>query len=268
MLSTFALHPAASKHIIARAVVKLPEVQQALARGRIVLGSGTTNIEVYEQLLGVRLEDKDRGVAGVITQKVSCITDPNVRYGNWCIENGKILEADWVEFLKGFKPGDVYIKGANAVDAAGDVGVLTANELGGTIGQAIGILRSRGITPIFPVGLEKMIPSCKQAERVMGIFKDEFNLGIKVGFMALSNIRLITEIEAIKILLGIEAVHVASGGVGGMEGSVVLAAECKSQEEAHVLLAMVKKANKISPLKINKRKCSECDLPCYFREKN
>lgn len=268
MLSTFALHPAASKHIIAQAVTKLPEVQRALKSGRIIVGSGTTNIEVLEQLLDIKLDDKTRGVAGVITQKVSCITDPDTRYGNWCIENGKMLEADWIEFLRGFNRGDVFIKGANAVDPAGNVGILTANDLGGTIGQAIGILRSRGITPIFPVGLEKMIPSCQQAESVMGIYRDEYNLGIKVGFMALSNIRLVTEIEALKILLGIDAVHVASGGVGGMEGSVMLAADCKSGQEAEALLAMVKKANKISPLKINKRKCAECNLPCYFREKN
>ncbi|NLB52848.1 MAG: hypothetical protein GX808_07905 [Syntrophomonadaceae bacterium] len=268
MLSTFALHPAASKHIIARAVVKLPEVQQALKNGRIIVGSGTTNINVLEQLLNISLEDKSRGVAGVITQKVSCITDPDNRYGNWCIENGKLIEADWLDFLDGFKPGDVFIKGANAVDPTGDVGVLVANSQGGTIGQAIGALRARGIIPIFPVGLEKMIPSCKQAEKVMGIYKDEYNLGIKVGFIALSNTQLITEIEALKILFGIDAIQVAAGGVGGMEGSVVLAADCESEAQAKDLLNLVKKANRISPLKINKRKCSECNLPCYFREKN
>jgi hypothetical protein len=35
----------------------------------------------------------------------------------------------------------------------------------------------------------------------MGTFKDEYNLGIKVGFMALSNTYAVTEIEALKILL-------------------------------------------------------------------
>lgn len=267
MLSTFALHPAASKNLIAKAVVKLPEVQAAFKKGRLIIGSGTTNIDVLEQLSGIILENKSRGVAGVITQKVSCITDPDDRDGNWCIEDGKLIEADWLEFLNGFQPGDVFIKGANAIDPAGNVGVLLANSLGGTIGQAIGILRSRGITPIIPVGLEKMIPSCYQAEKVMGIFKDEYNLGIKVGYMALSNTQVITEIEALKILCGIDAVQVASGGVGGMEGSVFLAADCESEAQANNLLDLVKAANRISPLKINKRKCSTCNLPCYFGDK-
>ena len=56
MLSTFALHPAASKNLIAKAVVKLPEVQAAFKKGRLIIGSGTTNIDVLEQLSGIILE--------------------------------------------------------------------------------------------------------------------------------------------------------------------------------------------------------------------
>lgn len=265
MLSTFALHPAASKNLIARAVVKLPEVQTAFAKGRIIIGSGTTNIDIFEQLTGTKITNKEPHVAGVITQKAACITEPEGRYGSWCIEKGQLVEADWLEFLGSFQPGDVFIKGANAIDPEGDVGILMANPLGGTIGQGIGILRSRGIVPIIPVGLEKMIPSCREAEKVMGIFKDEFNLGIKVGFMALSNAYVITEITALKILFGIDVVQVAAGGVGGMEGSVFLAAQCESELQAQKLLDLIKQINRIAPLKINKRKCSTCDFPCYFR---
>ncbi len=264
MLSTFALHPAAAKNLIAQAVVKLPAVQAAYEKGRILIGSGTTNIDVFELLTGTKIVKKEAHVAGVVTQKAACITDPEDRYGSWCIENGQLIKADWLEFLNNFQAGDVFIKGANALDPIGDVGILTANSMGGTIGQAIGILRSRGITPIIPVGLEKMIPSCREAEKVMGIFKDEYNLGIKVGFMALSNTYAITEIEALKILFDIKAVPVAAGGVGGMEGSVMLAADCESEEQGKILLDTIKKCNQIAPLKINKRKCSTCDFPCYF----
>jgi hypothetical protein len=43
--------------------------------------------------------------------------------------------------------------------------------------------------------------------------------------MPLVNARIITEIEAIAILTGAKATHVASGGIGGNEGSVVLSIE-------------------------------------------
>jgi len=38
MLTTFAIHPAASKQLIARATAALPEVQWALEHGRIFIG--------------------------------------------------------------------------------------------------------------------------------------------------------------------------------------------------------------------------------------
>lgn len=267
MLSTFALHPAGAKKLIAKAVAKLPEVQSAFKKGRILIGNGTTNLDVFEQLTGEKVAIKETHVSGVITQKAACMTDPEIRTSGWCIENGRLLQTDWLEFLSGFQLGDVFIKGANAIDPAGDIGILIGNPMGGTIGQAIGILRSRGITPIVPVGLEKMIPSCRAAEKAMGIFKDEFNLGLKVGYMALSNTKVITEIEALKILFDIDAIHAGAGGVGGMEGSVFLAAACDSAQQAEYLLTTIKELNRTPPLKINKLKCATCSLPCHFRNK-
>ena len=41
----------------------------------------------------------------------------------------------------------------------------------------------------------------------------------------LTGAKVVTEITALNILAGVEAVHVASGGVSGSEGAVVLVAE-------------------------------------------
>ncbi len=43
--------------------------------------------------------------------------------------------------------------------------------------------------------------------------------------MPVVSARVVTEIQALEILSGVHAVHVASGGVGGSEGSVVIALE-------------------------------------------
>jgi len=94
----------------------------------------------------------------------------------------------------------------------------------------MGILKARGIQIIAPVGLEKMIPSCIAAEKLMGINRTGIRLGFKTGYMVVTNPTLITEIESLKILFGVEAVQVASGGVGGMEGSVVLAFEYEDEK--------------------------------------
>lgn len=266
MTVTFALHPAASKYIIARAVTQMPEVQNAFENGRIIIGAGTTNLQIAELLLNTTFEPKEAYIAGLIAAQVPCITDPSVRK-LWCIEKGKLIDVDWLEFLDSFEKDDVFIKGANAIDPFGHVGVLLANPLGGTIGRSIGIIKARGINLICPVGLEKLIPSCLEAEKSMGIYKTPTRLGMQIGFMAVTNSKVMTEIESLKLLFGVEAVHISSGGVAGMEGSVVLAAQCTSESQAEELLSLVKSANKIKPLKVVKRKCSDCDNPCFFNEK-
>ena len=43
--------------------------------------------------------------------------------------------------------------------------------------------------------------------------------------MPLSSAKVITEVEALRILAGVESYHVASGGNSGSEGAVVLVAE-------------------------------------------
>ncbi|NLB88418.1 MAG: hypothetical protein GX790_04210 [Syntrophomonadaceae bacterium] len=266
MTVTFALHPAASKYIIAKAVTQMPEVKNAFANGKIIIGAGTTNLQIAELLLGTTFEPKEEYIAGLISAQVPCITDPAVRK-NWCIEKGKLINVDWLEFLDSFGPDDVFIKGANAVDPQGNVGILLANPFGGTIGRSIGIIKSRGIKFICPVGLEKLIPSCIEAEKNMGIYKTPIRIGMQIGFMTVTNATVMTEIESLNLLFGVDAVHVASGGVAGMEGAVLLAAECNSESQAEELLSLVKSANKISPLKVVKRKCSQCDNPCFYNKK-
>ncbi|KUG03051.1 hypothetical protein ASZ90_019594 [hydrocarbon metagenome] len=267
MINTFAVHPAASKSLIARAVCELPEVKSAYKNGRIFIGHGTTNLAVAQHLLNIKLDNPSTYVSGVITQQASCATDSQLRCAPWCIEKGRILEVDWQEFLTSFTGGDIFIKGANAIDPYGNAGILLGDPQGGTIGKSIGILKARGIQIIIPTGLEKMIPSCQAAEKVMGIEKTAQLIGMKTGYMCLSGATIITEIESIKILLDIDAVQVAAGGVGGMEGSVVLAAGYKNDETTHKLLQMIKEANRTPRLSINKQKCSTCDHPCDYIDK-
>jgi uncharacterized protein YkwD len=49
-----------------------------------------------------------------------------------------------------------------------------------------------------------------------------------------------------------------------MEGSTVLAVEYEQEEQANAIMALVREANRVPPLKINKRKCKGCPTPCDF----
>jgi hypothetical protein len=56
------------------------------------------------------------------------------------------------------------------------------------------------------------------------------------------NAKIVTEIEALGVLAGVTAVHVASGGIGGSEGSVVLSVDGDeaSLEKAFTLVKGIK----------------------------
>jgi hypothetical protein len=72
------------------------------------------------------------------------------------------------------------------------------------------------------VGLEKLVPSVKDAVKYTGAKTLDYSFGADFGMYCLTNAVVVTEIQALKILFDVEAKHVASGGVGGCEGAVVL----------------------------------------------
>jgi len=223
------LSPSESKRLIGRAVAQLPEVRAALERGRVIIGNGTTNAFVAEALLGQPVP-KWRYAAGVIAAGRLAVTEGATRLPPIALKSGRPDPRGWIELLKEFGRGDVFIKGGNALDPEGNVGVLLASDVGGTVGQMLGILAARGSHLISPVGLEKLVPDVVEAARHCGITTTDLTDGTPCGMAVLPNARVVTELEAFEILAGVEAWHIASGGVAGSEGSVTIALE--GSEEA------------------------------------
>ena len=131
---------------------------------------------------------------------------------------GELLAVEPGSVIDKLVPGDIFIKGANAVDPCGNVGVLMAGPGGGTMGQFYMGLKAQGVATIYPVGLEKLIPSVEEAARYGGKMMLGRTIGCRVGMACVADGRVVTEIEAIDSLFGLKAVHYASGGWGGRKG--------------------------------------------------
>ena len=215
------LTPAESKRLIAKAVAALPEVRQALRRGTIVIGLGTTNARVAEELLGMKIE-REKFVAGVVLPKGTCVVPREQRRGEIVIRGGKPIKTKSDDILSELTADDVFIKGANALDASGTAGVLLASRRGGTVGRVLGTVVARGVNLIIPVGLEKFIPgSIQGVSKTAGIFRASYATGCPLGIMPLVG-KIITELEALEILTGGEAIPMGKGGISGAEGSITL----------------------------------------------
>jgi len=220
----FALTSSESKRLIAKGVAALPEVQRAYRQGWLVIGRGTTNAYVAEEILGVKVP-KYNYAAGIICDGMLTVTKREERLLPYVLYKGQPMDMTTDDAAKQFGADDVFIKGANAVDPEGNAGVLVADDKGGTIGGALGCLAARGSYLIVPVGLEKLIPSVPEAARRCGIKRFKYALGEPLGLVPLVAAKVITEVQALAILTGVKATHVASGGINGSEGAVTLVIE-------------------------------------------
>lgn len=265
MIATFALSPAAAKRLIARGVINEPIFRHAYTTGKIIICVGTTNSYIAHELGLINAAEQRLFAAGIVSKGLPCVAAEN-RLSHICLEKGQRVEADWLEFLKGFGRDDVFIKGANAFDADGNAGVLMANPQGGTVGASFGILASRGSKVLIPVGHEKMIPSCQAAAKVMGIERVDNSLGLRCGLAILPVGEIYTEINALHTLFGVNATVVSAGGVAGSEGSIMLAV-AGEQQPVQAALAMARSLLKEKPLSVSKQSCDNCimDSPCDFK---
>ena len=218
-----ALTPSESKRLLAKAVASMPEVRRAMYQGIIIVAKGTTDAFVAEELLGSQF-NKGEYTAGVVTggaPRVNVATLPKP----YVLRKGKAEDISISEALKEFGPEDVFIKGANAVDMAGNAGILVTSNVAGTIGAALPVVTPRGSHLIMPVGLEKLIPSVPEAARKCGISRFKYATGSSPGMVPVVSGEVVTEVQALAVLCRVRATHVASGGVGGSEGTVVLVLE-------------------------------------------
>jgi len=266
MQALFTLTSSESKRLLGKAVAAMPEVQHAKDNGYLVVGRGSTNAFILEELLKSKM-DKERYAAGQVIKGVFCVMPAGLRTKPVTLHKGEVLNVEPGDVIDKLTPGDVLIKGANAVDPFGNVGVVMAGPGGGTMGQFYMALKAQGVETIYPVGLEKLIPSVEEAARYGGKLLLGRTIGCRVGMALVADGRIVTEIEAIEILFDLKAVHYASGGWGGAEGSVTLIVD---GEEADVnrCLDFIEGIKGEPPLPAVKGPCKDCGAPCSFSGKD
>jgi hypothetical protein len=218
------LTPAESRRLLAKAVAALPEVRNAYTSGRLAILSGGTTSFVLEELTGEKLTvpqfSMGMNADGGLTSSL-----PEGRVNGRCFVNGEKVDIPYPDFVKTMGRGDAIVKGANAVDASGTLGILLSNENGGAIGSFFGSASARGVPVISPVGLEKTVWSVAEAAQGWGQSTLDYVMGIKVGYAVVTNALVVTEIQALAVLAGVKARIVGSGGIEGNEGSVILVIE-------------------------------------------
>jgi hypothetical protein len=278
MRAQISLIPNESKKLIAKALANLDEIKTALQEGIVVLHPSSSTLFLAEEILG-KIPETEVWMCGAITPRAACgddavkvwiTTHPEARGKggpeafpfSWVIEKGKLSQGETLTSLfsrMGSK--DIYIKGVNAIDPQGKVGVLIGNDIeGGTIGRVIYAQREKGFTIIYPVGLEKLIPvSMEEAvEAARYRLNLSYSMGARCSLLQCEG-KVVTELKAIEILTGATAIPISAGGIDGAEGAItlVISGEDNQVKEAIAYIESVKGA-KISR-RFRQTDCNECN---------
>ena len=260
MKTVFTLTSAESRRLIAKAVVAMPEFKKAWESAYLLLAGGTTNAFIAQELLGRDGIEPGRCTVGISTDGLLCVTNPDSRksFPN-VFYKGEKSDKTLVEALADFHAETVVIKGANAVDMNGYVGIITSGFDGGTVPRIIGPVTSKGLKFITPVGLEKLVPSVQASAKALGgATHIDISMGADPGMYCIGTSTIVTEIEAIRMLFNADATLVCCGGVGGNEGAVTLAVD-GDEKDIKALVEFLETEIKVEPpVKGNKGICEVC----------
>lgn len=267
MKAAFTLIPSESRRLIAKGVAQMEEVKFANEKGYVIVNGGTTNGYVAQELLGASDPKPEKFTAGTNTHRLLCVTDADKRSPFPIIlYKGQRSTKTLPAALKDFHIESVLIKGANAIDSKGNVGVISSGFDGGTMGATLGTVVSQGLKYIVPVGLEKLVPSVEQACECTGAKTIDYTIGADFGMFLIPNAKVVTEIEALNILTDVEAKHVASGGIGESAGSVVIVID-GAEENVEKAISIIESIKGEPPLPGFKGTCETCLYQCKFAGK-
>ena len=225
----YLLSPAAGKRLIAKALLTLPVVSDALKDKTIVIVAGTTNGYVAEEFLTAlnELEDfsKDRFFRGITlppnrTPDSSSGNSQNEFLGDVVITKGKWDKGKTIfDVLESLQKGDIIMKGANAVNIEDrQAAVYIGHPTGGTITAALQAVVGKRVELYLPVGLEKRILG--DMNKIARLLNASDASGAR--YMPVTG-NIVTELDAIEQLTQAKAELVAGGGVCGAEGSCWIA---------------------------------------------
>ena len=271
MKSVVTLTSSESKRLVAKGIVKMDQVQEALQNGIIAIDGGSSGAYVADELareVGSQLAEKDlrEYIIGLIAKDGSCLEAvealklPVFVHGQ--IEYVNFPEENFTQYFSRMTDKDIFVKGGNAVDINGKAGGLCAAHGGGHLGMWLPHAIVVGIPVIIPMTINKTIPTTiEKVVEALGTARISIkhSHGMAVGMLPMPG-TVVREVEAISILSGAEAIPVAGSGIGSGEGTVTFLIQGKDKhvEQAWDLIQGIKGEPRLEE---KGTECKSCPVP-------
>ena len=259
------------KWLIAEAVSRMAPVRQALEKGSVVFKGGTTVSCVSELITGTALRVSGRNTPN--GAKSAKTLESSIHTLLWKDGKAQSLDDSVIDGLLELKADDVLIIGANIIDSDGNAALLAGSPAGATPGRALSTMTTEGFNVIIAAGLEKLVPG-KVGDSVRSAGRKGVSsaYGMACGLLPLFG-KVVTELEAVRILSDVEVSVIGRGGVLGAEGGVLL--QASGEDEQILILESIVQRCKGKHLSGDPASLIECEVPspgckthlsCCYRE--
>lgn len=223
VIETVTLTVAEGKRLIAKGLAKYAPVSGKMKDGIVIVARGSSNTYLAEELLQTNLYH-----GAFLTGRIQPAGSPPLSpKGNMIsemvIRNGIYEpETKFLEGLRAMQPGDIVFKGANLVNYEDrKAAVCIGHPTGGTMGMFLPFVEEKGVRLIIPVGLEKQ--TSQNLDELEAKSRADHDNGGKLPWMKVLPGEVFTEIEAIRQFADVDVYQLASGGISGAEGGIMLA---------------------------------------------
>lgn len=259
-IAQFTLWGRECQWLIACAIQKSGLLTPYFKSGRILL-KGSSTISCLTTLLA----NTPMRICGRITKngmKTALHTGSGAHV--FLYEQGKPKNVDQCleDTIRTLGAEDLFITGANAIDADGHAALLIGSQGGGAYGTCMPFLYTEGIRTLVLSSVMKLVPGnlttvCSDVRRD----RCDFSYGMACSLVPVPG-RVITEIQAIEMFAQVKAQVFAKGGFLGAEASVAIQVE-GVQEEVEKVLALVARI-KALPYNtgIEPASMEKCSFPC------
>jgi len=249
-----------SRLLLAHCIAESGFLRPYLEHGRVLLKGGATISLLARLIVGTPLRLSGRlstsGMRGALHQGTAAHF--------LLIEGGSMKNADEDpgSVVRSMGPGDLFLTGANAIDAFGNAALLIGSPGGGGYGSCMGALYSEGGRTVILTSVQKLVPGdLRDLYGHVNRKNCDYAYGMACALAPVPG-EIITEAEALTLFAGVRAVCFAKGGHTGAEDAAAfqITGETTQVKKA---LELVERIKSIPPMYAAEAESeTECTFPC------
>ena len=259
-IAQFTLWGVQCQWLIARCVLDSSLFAPYLSQGK-VLFKGSSTVSCLTTLLA----DTPMRICGRITKNGMKRGKAEGQGAHFLLyERGEIRNVDSCleQTLQAMGPGDLFVTGANALDAFGHAALLIGSSGGGGYGICMPFLYTEGLRTLVLTSVLKLIPGdLTELNAHISRKMCDFSYGMSCSLAPIPG-EVLTEPQALESYAHVSARVFAKGGFPGAEASVAIQIE-GNREEVEKILNMVEQIKSLpTEPPVDEGSLAECTYPC------